>query len=100
MLVFSPSVRLNTVILKVLEVGGGKLATLCNDLSIAIILHAHRALALSKGEQLVNKDVLEVVVLSLIFLVNLGQDNLILLLRLTCLNSTREQFLVDNHTAQ
>ena len=80
MLVFSPSVRLNTVILKVLEVGGGKLATLCNDLSIAIILHAHRALALSKGEQLVNKDVLEVVVLCLVFFIKLRKKNLILLL--------------------
>ena len=60
----------------------------------------HCLLVLGEGEELVNENVLEVVVLCLILLVDLGQCDLILFLRLTGLDSACEQLLVDNDTAK
>ena len=100
MVVLCPSVRLYAVILKVLELCSCELATLCDDLSTAVVFHTHRGLVLGEGEELVNENVLEVVVLCLILLVDLGQCDLVLFLRLTGLDSACEQLLVDNDTAE
>ena len=100
MLVVGPIVRLDTVVLKVLEHCGCKLAAAVDNLGTRVVLHAHASLAVGKCEELVDENILQVVVLCLILLVNLGKYHLVLLLRLACLNGTCEELLVDYYTAQ
>ena len=100
MFILCPTIRLYAIILQVLQSCCCELATLGDDLSTRVILHALRSLAFSQGEQLINQNILQVVALCLVLLINLGKDNLILLLWLTSLNGTREQLLVDNNTTQ
>ena len=77
MLITCPVVRLNSVILKILENGCGKLAALCDNLGTSVIFDTLAGLIFSKNQQLVNKDILQILVLCLILFVNLGKDNLI-----------------------
>ena len=85
-LVLCPVVRLYAVILKVLENRGGELAALCDDLGTRIILDTLRNLILCKSKQLLNQDILQVVVLCLVLFVDLCEQHLVLLLRLTGLD--------------
>ena len=98
--VVGPLAYLHVAILQVLQVGHGELAAVGYHLCASIVLHSLRDLAVGKHEQLLNEDVLQVVNLCLILLVNLGQEHLVLLLRLARLNGTREYLLVNNHTCQ
>ena len=98
--VISPAVTLDTVILEVLQCGNGKLAALVDDLGVGIVLHALADLVLGELHELVDEHVLQLVLLGLVFLVNLGERHLVLLLCLTGLDGAREELLVDDHTAE
>ena len=98
--VVCPSVRLDAVILEVLEYRSSKLAALCDNLRTGIILHTLRNLILSENKQFLYKNILKIVVLCLIFLVYLSEQHLVLFLRLTCLDSTGEHLLVNHHTTE
>jgi hypothetical protein len=97
---FVQSLDWTAVVFQILKSCGGELAALGDNLSSGIVFHALRGLTLSECEQLVDKNILQVVVLSLILLVDLCECNLILLLALASLHGTREQFLVNDDTAQ
>ena len=98
MVIASPVVRLDAVELKVSDSRSCELAALCDDLSTCVVLNTLRGLVLCESQELVNKDFLEILCLCLLLLVNLGKDDLILLLRLTGLDCTREELLIDYHT--
>ena len=100
MLVAGPVVRLNAVVLEVLQHCSCELGALCDNLSTRVVLNTLRSLALGECEELVDENILQVVVLCLVLLVDLGENHLVLLLRLACLDGTREELLVDNHTAE
>ena len=98
--VVGPAIALDAVVLEVLQGRNSELAALGDDLGVGIVLHALADLVLGKLHELVDEHVLQLVLLSLILLVNLGERHLILLLRLTGLDGTREELLVDDHTAE
>ena len=100
MLITGPAVRLHALIVEVFQYRSCELGSLCYNLGIGIVLHTLRALALGKFKQLLNEDVLQVFNLCLVLFVNLSKDYLVLLLALTSLDGTREQFLVDYDTAE
>ena len=99
-LIIGPVANLYVTILKVAQGCSSKLATLGDNLSTCIVLNALRCLTLGQLHELVDQDILQVVNLSLVLLVDLSQHDLILLLRLTVLDSTLEHLLVNNNTAQ
>ena len=80
MLILGPAARLDSVVLKVLQGSNSELGTLGDDLSTGIVFNTLRDLALGQGHQFVNEDILQIVHLCFIFLINLAEDNLILLL--------------------
>ena len=90
MLIIGPVVTLDAVILhvRILQGGGSELAALGNHLGTCVVFHALAGLSLGQDKQLVYQDILQVVVLCLVLLVNLGQDNLVLLLALAGLHGT------------
>ena len=88
MVIICPTIRLNTIILQILQGSSSELATLGNDFSTCIILDALRSLSLCQSEQLINEDILQVVSLCLVLLINLCKYNLILLLGFTSLHCT------------
>ena len=85
-LVVGPVVALDTVVLQVLQGSCGKLAALCDDFCTCVVFHTHRVLAFGEGEQFVNENVFQVVVLCFVFLINLGKDDFILFLALAGLH--------------
>ena len=100
MLVIGPVADLDVTILKILQGGDGELSTLGNNLSTGIVLHTQRGLALCQGHQLLDQNILQIIDLCLILLVNLSQRDLVLLLGLTGLHGTGEEFLIDDDTSQ
>ena len=100
MLVASPAIALDAVVLEVLQRSSGEGRTLGDDFGTGIVLDTLTLLVFGEFKELVNEDILQVLILCLVFLVNLGQNNLVLLLGLTGLDGTREELLVDNHTAE
>ena len=100
MVIASPVVRLDAVELKVSDSRSCELAALSDNLSTCVVLNTLRGLVLCESKELVNKDFLEVLSLCLVLLVNLSKDDLILLLLLTSLDCTREEFLIDYHTRE
>ena len=100
MLIVSPAAALYSLIVEVLKCSNSELRALGNDFSVGIVLDALRNLVLSKSHQAVNEHILKVVALCLVLLVNLLKGNLILFLALASLDSTREELLVYNDTAQ
>ena len=100
MLIAGPVVGLDVTIFKVSEGCHRKLTALADNLSTHIVLHTLRGPTLREFNQLVDQDILQVIDLGLIFLINLLECDLILCLRLTVLDGTLEQFLVDDDTGQ
>ena len=100
MLIICPVTDLDITIFQILQGGYRKLTALSDNLSTGIILHTLRGLALCQLNELVDEDILQVINLCLILLVDLGQGDLVLLLRLTVLDGTCKQLLVDHDTSQ
>ena len=98
--IICPVITLDSIEFKVLQCRNSELATLGNNLSTSVIFHTLRNLTFSKRHQFVYKNILQVIVLCLILFIYLCKEYLILLLGIAGLNSTREQFLVNNDTAQ
>ena len=98
--IVGPVARLNAIVFQVLERCRGELATLIDNFGTCIVFNALRYLIFGEFEELVYQDVLEVFVLSLVFFVYLGKNNLVLFLRFAGFDSTREEFLVDNYTTE
>ena len=80
MLILSPLIRLNTIILQILQGCSSKGTALGDNLSTCIILNTLRSHTFCKCKQLVYEDILQVITLCLILLINLSKNNLILLL--------------------
>ena len=100
MLIICPVADLNVTILEVTQGGSSELATLSDNLCTGVVLDTLRGLTLRQLHELVDQDVLQVADLGLILLVDLCERDLILLLRLTVLDGTCKQFLVDHDTSQ
>ena len=100
MCIIGPVAALNTVIFKVHQSGNSKLAALCDNFSISIILNTGTCLILCKRDKLINKHALQLLSFCLILFINMLQGNLVLFLRLTILNSAREHFLINNNTTK
>ena len=98
MFIISPVADLDITILKITQGCHSELAALGDNLCAGVILHALGGLTLGQLQQLVDQDVLQVTDLGVILFVNLRQLDLILSLRLAVLDSTQEQFLVDDDT--
>ena len=99
-LVVGPVTDLDVTIFQVLQGSHGKLAALGDDLRSGIVLDTLRGLTLRQFDELVDQDILQVANLSFILLVNLGQRDLILLLRLAVLDGAGKHLLVDDDTCQ
>ena len=100
MIVVCPTTELDRSVVEVLKSWSNKLRTCRDDFSAHVVLHTHRELALGECEQLINQNSLEVVNLVLEFLVNLRKFLTVGSLFSTSLDYLREEFLVDNHTAE
>ena len=100
MSVSGPVAYLYVTILQVAEIGLCELRTLGDDFGSGIVFNTLRHLVLGEFEQFVDKDILYVIVLCCIFLVNLCQFDLVLLLCLTGLYGSCEEFLVNNHACE
>ena len=100
MSILRPIIRLNSIIFKILQRSSRKLGTLSDDFCTGIVFHTFRNHPLCQGQQLVNENILQVVVLGLILLINLGKDNLILFFGLPVFDGAGEKLLVYYDTAQ
>ena len=83
MLIVGPVAYLDVTIFQVAKRRNSELRTLGNNLSTRIVLDAHRRLSLSQGDQLVNKNISQVIYLCLVFLIYLFQEFFVLHLGLT-----------------
>ena len=99
-LVLCPSTQLDSSVVEVLERALGKLGTGGDNLGSHVVLHTQRHLAAGQFLEFLNQDGLEVADLILEFGVNLRQFLTVAVLVGTCLHRLREEFLVDDHTAE
>ena len=100
MLIISPAIWLDTLIIKVLQCSYSELASLRDNLCVRVVFNTFWNLIFCQLKQLINQEILQVIYLSFLLFVNLSKNIPILTLALTSLNSAAKEFLIDNNTTQ